>query len=92
MNADDDLSPDEDRNAVERHARRAQLEDGDHDLDSNRKRRDFGKGDELCPEVGALAGGEVRPGERNIGEPAAVRAGVARRTKANSMIPPKRYR
>ncbi len=47
--------PHEQRNTIQRHARRAHLEDGRDDLDGDRQRRDFGKGDQLRPEVRAFA-------------------------------------
>ena len=75
----DQHRPDEQRNAVERHAWRALLEHGDHDLHRDGERRDLGEGDHLRPDVGALAGGILRPGQRHVGEPADVGSHVERK-------------
>ena len=51
----DQHGPDEQRDAVERHAWRALLKYGDDDLHRHGERRDLGEGDHLCPDVGPLA-------------------------------------
>ena len=56
--------PDEQRHPVERHARRAQLEDGADEARRDGQPRDLGERDHLRPDVGPLAGAVLRPGER----------------------------
>jgi hypothetical protein len=63
-------------NPVQRHARRAALEDRRHELDGDGKRRHLGERDQLRPEIASLAGREVRTGQRHVREPARVRRGV----------------
>ena len=52
------------------------LKDGGEHFNGNRQRGQFGKGNHLRPDIRALAGSEVRPGKRHVGEPACVRAGI----------------
>ena len=68
--------PDEKRQARERHSGGAQLEDGRDDDDRGEQARELGKGDHLRPDVGALARGVFRAGERHVAEPAGVRPHV----------------
>ncbi|MGY4445557.1 hypothetical protein ACVWZR_000214 [Bradyrhizobium sp. i1.3.1] len=68
--------PDEHRNAVERHAGRALFEDRDHQLNRDGERGHLSERDHLRPDVGALAGGILRAGQRNIGEPTDIRPHV----------------
>jgi hypothetical protein len=72
----DDLRPDENRDAIQRHAGRAHLERGGDDRHRDGERRHFGERDQLRPDVGALGRREQLLGERRIAEPADVRAGV----------------
>jgi hypothetical protein len=62
--------------AIERHARGALLENGADQFDRTGDRRDFGEGNQLRPNVGALARRIFGPGERHIGEPAGLGADV----------------
>ena len=57
-----DHRPNEQWDAVERHSGRPLLEDGADDLDRHRERRQLGEGDHLRPDVGSLAGCELRAG------------------------------
>ena len=68
--------PDEQGDAVERHAGRTLLEDRDDGGHRHRQGRHLGVGDHLRPDVGPLAGREFRAGEGHVGEPADVRAHV----------------
>jgi hypothetical protein len=68
--------PDEQRQAADRHAGRARLENRRHQLHGNRQARHFGEGDQLRPEVRALAGTEFGSGQRHVGKPPDVRTGI----------------
>jgi hypothetical protein len=68
--------PAEQRDAVEGHSRRAQLEDGGDDADRGGNRRDFGEGDRLGIEVAAFARRVFRAGEWHVGKPAVIRTHI----------------
>jgi hypothetical protein len=68
--------PQQERHPVERHARRALLEDRGDQLDRAGEGGDLGEGDHLRPDIGALARRIFRAGQRHIGEPAGFRTDV----------------
>ncbi len=64
--------PAEDRHPIERHARRAHLEDRDDDLDGQRQRRDLDERHPEQPDIGVDARRVDVRAERRIHEPAAI--------------------
>ena len=71
MRGDQDV-PAEDRHAVERHARRAHLQDRDDDLHGQRQRRDLDEGHAKQPDVRVDARRIDVRAQRRVHEPAAV--------------------
>ncbi len=68
--------PQEQRHASQGHAGRAHLHDGGHQLHRDGQGGEFGEGDHLRPDVGALADAVLRARQRSVGEPAHVGADV----------------
>ncbi|EGE59446.1 hypothetical protein RHECNPAF_2190041 [Rhizobium etli CNPAF512] len=83
--------PDEERNAIERHARCPQLEDGHDDFDGDGKGGYFGEGDHLCPEVHPLSRAILRTGQRHVREPANIGGGIESQRDPEKQPPGQKY-
>src|SRR5947209_459646 len=59
--------PDKNGNAIQRHSRSTHLEGRDYDFHCYSQCRELSEGDHLRPKISALAGSEVRTGERGLG-------------------------